>query len=448
MMGRNADVEGNANCREVVVPLHRRRRRGAVALLVATALSLGAIVPGGATAGDDLHDKKQKVDAALDDVHDEVLSYNKKVARATQQVLDARKQLPEARENLAAALAEQERTEAADQLAAQELEQATADVAEAERQLAALEARLAELESNVGDFARRAYQMGPYAGLEMVLDARDPSEFTDRLAAIRTVSASNNAQLDQMSADRADLAYTEQRLTALRKVAQEKKESAEARLVEAHEAAEGARAAKEIVDGLIAQEEAALATAQENRADVKKQYEELEAEQERIQKEIAAAAAKLARSTGVATNGDVNAIDSGTQWYFPLPGYAIGSDAGWRFHPILHYTRCHAGADISAPSGTPIHAVDNGTVIQAGWNGGYGNFTTIAHGNGLTSSYAHQTTISASVGQQVKRGQVIGRVGSTGLSTGPHLHFEARVNGLPYSPKGWFGQGPKVQVCV
>ena len=131
-----------------------------------------------------------------------------------------------------------------------------------------------------------------------------------------------------------------------------------------------------------------------------------------------------------------------------LPGYAIGSDAGWRFHPILHYTRCHAGADISAPSGTPIHAVENGTVIQAGWNGGYGNFTTIAHGNGLTSSYAHQTSYAVGVGDQVKRGQVIGYVGTTGLSTGPHLHFEARVNGMPYSPKGWFGQGPKVQVCV
>jgi murein DD-endopeptidase MepM/ murein hydrolase activator NlpD len=114
----------------------------------------------------------------------------------------------------------------------------------------------------------------------------------------------------------------------------------------------------------------------------------------------------------------------------------------------LKYTRCHAGADISAPSGTAIHAVASGTVIQAGWNGGYGNFTTVAHGGGLTSSYAHQTRMAVSVGQSVQRGQVIGYVGSTGLSTGPHLHFEARIGGAPYSPKGWFGQGPKIQVCV
>lgn len=429
------------------VQVNRRRRRGAGALLLGTALTLGCLAPQ-AVAGDDLQDKKDKVDAQLDDAHDEVLSFNKKVAHATQDVIDARAKLPAARENLQAALAEQERTRAADQVAEQELDQATQEVLVTERRLADLEARLAELESNVGDFARQAYQMGPFAEVEMVLDAQDPADFTDRLQAIRSVSAANNAQLDEMGSNRADLAYTGERLAALRDVAQQKKEAAEARLAEAQEAAEGARAAKEIVDGLIAQEQAALRSAQEHRADVKAQYEELEQEQERIQKQIAEAAARLEQSTGVKTNGDVNAIDSGTQWYFPLPGYAIGSDAGWRFHPILHYTRCHAGADISAPSGTPIHAAEAGTVIQAGWNGGYGNFTTISHGNGLTSSYAHQTQIVVSVGESVKRGQVIGYVGTTGLSTGPHLHFEARVNGMPYSPKGWFGQGPKVQVCV
>ena len=421
--------------------------RSGAALVLSVALGLGLIAPAVSQAND-LTDKKDKVEAQLDDAHDEILSFNKKVAGATRQVLDARAKLPAAQANLAKAEAEQQRTEAADQLAAEELESATQEVLVAERRLAKLEAQLKVLQANVGDFARRAYQMGPYAEVGMVLDAQDPSDFTDRLAAIRSVGASTSAQLDQLSTSRADMAYTEQRLTALREVATQKKEAAEARRAEAQQAAEGARAAKEIVDGLIAQEEAALETAQENRADVKQQYRELQQEQDRIQEQIAAAAARLQQSTGVKTNGNVNALDSGTQWYFPLPGYAIGSDAGWRFHPILHYTRCHAGADIGAPSGEPIHAVDDGTVIMAGYNGGYGNFTVIDHGGGLTSGYGHQSSINVSVGEQVKRGQVIGAVGSTGLSTGPHLHFEARVNGMPYSPKGWFGQGPKIQVCV
>ena len=133
---------------------------------------------------------------------------------------------------------------------------------------------------------------------------------------------------------------------------------------------------------------------------------------------------------------------------FPIYGGAIGSEAGWRFHPILHYTRCHAGADIGAGSGTPIHAVDSGTVISAGWSGGYGNFTVISHGNGVTSGYGHQSSIIVSSGQHVSRGQVIGYVGSTGLSSGPHLHLEARVYGDPYDPRGWLGSGSKNRVCV
>ena len=104
--------------------------------------------------------------------------------------------------------------------------------------------------------------------------------------------------------------------------------------------------------------------------------------------------------------------------------------------------------DVSELPRTPIRAVDSGVVIQAGWNGGYGNLVTIGHGGGLTSSYAHQLSMSVSAGQTVQRGQVIGTVGSTGLSTGPHLHFEARIGGAPYSPRGWFGSGTKSRVCV
>jgi murein DD-endopeptidase MepM/ murein hydrolase activator NlpD len=413
------------------------------------------LLSGTAARGNELDDKreqKQWVDARLDDAHDEVLAFNKKVAAATRSVIDARKKLPAAQDNLRRAQAEQARTEAADEQARLELQEAQAEVLRAEQRLAAIEKRLKELRADVGDFARRAYQMGPFADLEMILEAKDPAEFTDRLAAIRSVARSNNASLDRMAENRAEMTYTEQRLVALREVAEKKKSAAAARLAEAQEAARGAAAAKQIVDRLIDQEEAALASAQQHRSDVKAEYERLEAEQARIQREIAEAAARLERSTGVKTNPEVSApvagTDSGTEWYFPLPGYSIGSDAGWRFHPILHYTRCHAGADISAPAGTPIHAVAGGTVIQAGWNGGYGNFTTIAHGGGVTSSYAHQTRIIVGVGESVGRGQVIGYVGTTGLSTGPHLHFEARVSAAPYSPKGWFGQGPKVQVCV
>jgi murein DD-endopeptidase MepM/ murein hydrolase activator NlpD len=97
----------------------------------------------------------------------------------------------------------------------------------------------------------------------------------------------------------------------------------------------------------------------------------------------------------------------------------------------------HEGIDFGVPSGTPIHAAAAGTVIYCGWMEGYGNLTVIDHGGGIGTAYGHQSSISVSCNQQVTQGQVIGAVGNTGHSTGPHLHFEVRVNGTPVDPLGY-----------
>ena len=112
----------------------------------------------------------------------------------------------------------------------------------------------------------------------------------------------------------------------------------------------------------------------------------------------------------------------------------ITSYFGYRYHPILHFTRFHAGVDIGASWGSPIVAAADGRVVGAGWAGGYGREVQIAHGSGLTSLYGHMSEIVAQPGSIVRQGQLIGYVGSSGLSTGPHLHFEVRQGGQPINP--------------
>jgi murein DD-endopeptidase MepM/ murein hydrolase activator NlpD len=125
----------------------------------------------------------------------------------------------------------------------------------------------------------------------------------------------------------------------------------------------------------------------------------------------------------------------------PVQGWK-SSDYGMRYDPYYHVWQLHAGTDIAAPGGTPIYAAADGVVNYADWMGGYGNYTCIRHGKStkgksLSTCYGHQSRILVETGQRVRRGQLIGRVGTTGASTGDHLHFEVRLDGDPVQPLNW-----------
>ncbi|HCT76209.1 MAG TPA: hypothetical protein DGT23_06370 [Micromonosporaceae bacterium] len=183
---------------------------------------------------------------------------------------------------------------------------------------------------------------------------------------------------------------------------------------------------------LLTKQQDAVADAERYRAEVLAQYNEAQRESQRVAAELQAWEA--------AQNGGGPVLRPGARLLMPASGRK-SSDFGYRLHPIYHVWLLHSGMDIAAGNGQPIYAAAAGKVVLAGWRGGSGNYTCVAHGTyqatNLSTCYSHQSRILVSVGQQVSAGQLIGRVGTTGTSTGYHLHFEVRLNGTPVNPVDW-----------
>lgn len=146
---------------------------------------------------------------------------------------------------------------------------------------------------------------------------------------------------------------------------------------------------------------------------------------------------KIAEAQAKTNSSSKNIIIRGTGMLAYPSDAPTSSPFGWRIHPILGYRRFHAGLDFAASYGSTIRAADSGTVIFAGWYGGYGKAVIIDHGDGITTLYGHTSELYVTEGQGVQRGQAIAAVGSSGLSTGPHLHFEVRRDGTPVDPASY-----------
>ena len=171
------------------------------------------------------------------------------------------------------------------------------------------------------------------------------------------------------------------------------------------------------------------------------EYDAMEAEMAQVSDEITEMLLELQRQEELAKQNGGSGVVSTGSYIWPLPGYSAGSRTfGTQFHPIDKVWKTHSGQDIGAPNGTTIIAADSGTVSVAstGWNGGYGNYVMIDHGGGRATLYAHMSSIAVTAGSSISQGDIVGYVGSTGKSTGPHLHFEVRINGAAVDPMQYF----------
>jgi murein DD-endopeptidase MepM/ murein hydrolase activator NlpD len=297
----------------------------------------------------------------------------------------------------------------------------------ATEQLAALEADLAVTEANYTEIraatvARLRYlQRSPASqGLAVLLQSESISDFMRRRRQLKLVYQADQRILAKLTTQ-ANL--INQQKTA---VAQQKNEIAlirqELLLQKANYQVE-AESQSELVSRLNS-DRLALEAAQNQLQRDSRNLETL------IQQKVAAAQAKA--------NSRTNIFIRGTGILAFPTNAPTSSGFGWRIHPILGYRRFHSGLDFAASYGTKIRAADSGNVIFAGWYGGYGRTVIIDHGNNKTTLYAHASELYVYEGQAVERGQAIAAVGSTGLSTGPHLHFEVRRNGTPVNPADYF----------
>ena len=278
--------------------------------------------------------------------------------------------------------------------------------------LATSEKRLAAQNLILNKRIRDIYQNGQLSYLDVLLGANDFSDFTSRIDILERVINKDMEIVLKVRAERALILQTKSTLDRdqasileLKKAVEEKKKVIEL--------------SKKEKDGL-------LALAVNDRDISERTYQEMVQTSQRIEEMI-----RNNQSSYGGSRGGSGAL----MW--PTDATYITSPFGSRSHPIYGSTRFHSGIDIGADYGDSVRAADGGVVISAGWLGGYGKAVIIDHGNGISSLYGHNSELLVSEGQSVRKGQVISRVGSTGDSTGPHLHFEVRQNGSPVNPMNY-----------
>ena len=416
-----------------------RRRRTAVLAAASTVAALLVTSAGAPTADAAVPHSvaaapTSGIDSKVQQADDDLAAANRAVTRAAAALAHAKVAMPAAQTAMARANAAYAAARTASDAASAAEASAAAKAAQGRRRVAAAQQRISDVGLQIGALVRAVYIQGPYVELAAVLSATSPSDFADRIAAVSEVSRAQRSTLAQAQTARADLALANLQAEAAQQRAAAARGKAGAALASAAQAKVDAAKAATQDAALLAARTQALAVAHRERAKVKRQYAALRAEQLRLQ--------RLDKRPGGAYRGK----PSGTLLW-PIPGAGISGGVGWRVHPVYGYKSCHTGTDIRGGFGTPILAAADGRVQAVLDSGAYGLHTLINHGGGLSTMYAHQSRTAVHAGQVVHRGQVIGYVGASGWVTGPHLHFEVHVNGVPYDPMGWFGGARVVVPC-
>lgn len=295
--------------------------------------------------------------------------------------------------------------------------QAQNQVSLAQEQLDQKQKELDERRVALGKRARGIYESGQISHLELLFQSSNLSDFITRMEYFTKLVDNDRQLLADIESQKAQIAQKKNELQAKRDQAAD----LEAQAASVSADLEGKKSKQRVaLDESLKAQQAAF-----------DELERLESESKSLSEKIR----KLQAAQSGKGTGNLN----GTISIWPVPGYyEISSPYGWRIHPITKKRSLHTGTDIVAPTGAKINAAGAGVVIMAGWNTAYGNMTIIDHGSGISTLYGHQSRIDVREGQSVEANEAIGAVGSTGWSTGAHLHFEVRVGGNTTDPLQYF----------
>ncbi|MBI9115106.1 M23 family metallopeptidase [Sanguibacter suaedae] len=450
------------------------RLRSAIAAAVALVLLGGLGLPAVADDLDDrLTDAQNQQDAAknqLDAVTADLAETDSELAQAYIDLQNIEAQLPVAEATLAQAEATLEAAEREADSLAQRLSDAEAEEVTLTAEIATNEEAATDARNGVAEMARQAARgdMG-ISGLELVVGAQSTDQFVSDYNMAQTAMRTQSSSLDDLRQTEAVTRNSEVRLDAVKVAIADLKTQADAKVVEADTARTEAQDARDDVEDLIDEQQEKKDTIASRRAAEEKRQKELASQNETLRDEIQdiiglkeaerariaaeqeaarkAAAAKPAPAAPPAPAPAPAPAPPASGGGAPATGRVLGyptavpyitSRYGWRLHPVLGYSRLHAGTDFRAYCGTPIYASAAGTVQWTKYRNGFGNQVLVDHGwvNGssLMTSYNHLTSFAVSGGQSVAKGQLVGYSGNTGLGTACHLHLEVYVNGGTVDP--------------
>lgn len=369
--------------------------RSMIAILLTLTMAAGI----GPVMAEEMEEQQQK----LESVQQQMKVYQNKTAESQQKVDSFAERLRGIQTELDEAMTSYNKLRSRQQQTEQQIEQNEVILGKAEK-------NLAERSQVLNRRMRDIYKNGQVSYVDVLFGASDFTDFSIRMDLVKRILNQDLGLIAKVKAERelvlqkkAELEHDRVAIVELKKQAETAKAAIESRR----------NAQQDFLDSAVSE-----------RDTNERAYQELLDTSRRIEQMI--------RSSQAGKGGT---IGSGIL-VWPTSG-PITSPFGWRTHPIFGTSRYHSGIDIGADYGDSVVAADGGVVIYADWMGGYGKAVIIDHGGGISTLYAHNSELVVAEGQRVAKGQLISRVGSTGYSTGPHLHFEVREGGSPVNPMGY-----------